>query len=194
MRFNRARLAGAILAAKMLEDLGDDMASKFDILDKPLALNGPDLEGFYNSTRKLLKGAPRRKLANNTYAILNQDESVAILLHSTVILKVEPDNRATIDFGGWYTRTTIDRLNTYLPPGYSLAHRYKRDRGLSDERAIWFVSGMNVNPGYSITLEASDGDVIEPDGTLITQVPPTFKKLRPRKTANAPDPDSPPLA
>jgi hypothetical protein len=43
------------------------------------------------------------------------DGSVGIMLHSTYVVKIHPDNSATLNTGGWYTSTTKDRINMYSP-------------------------------------------------------------------------------
>jgi hypothetical protein len=67
---------------------------------------------------KMVRGkrnAERRKVGNNTYAEILHDGSVGIMLHSTYVVKIHPDNSATLNTGGWYTSTTKDRINKYSP-------------------------------------------------------------------------------
>jgi len=67
---------------------------------------------------KMVRGkrnAERRKVGNNTYAEILHDGSVGIVLHSTYVVKIHPDNSATLNTGGWYTSTTKDRINKYSP-------------------------------------------------------------------------------
>mgnify|MGYP006292751249 CR=1 FL=1 len=56
-----------------------------------------------------------RKIGNNTYGEILSDGSVGIMLHSTYVVKIHPDNSATLNSGGWYTSTTKDRINQYSP-------------------------------------------------------------------------------
>ena len=56
-----------------------------------------------------------RKVGNNTYAEILEDGSVGIVLHNTCVVKIHPDNSATLNTGGWYTSTTKDRINKYSP-------------------------------------------------------------------------------
>jgi len=56
-----------------------------------------------------------RKVGNNTYAEILPDGSVGIMLHSTYVVKIHPDNSATLNSGGWHTSTTKDRMNKYSP-------------------------------------------------------------------------------
>jgi len=56
-----------------------------------------------------------RKVCNNTYAEILPDGSVGIMLHSTYVVKIHPDNSATLNTGGWYSSTTKDRMNKYSP-------------------------------------------------------------------------------
>lgn len=61
------------------------------------------------------RNANRRKVGNNTYAEILHDNSVGIMLHSTYVVKIHPDNTYTLQTGGWQTITTKDRINQYSP-------------------------------------------------------------------------------
>lgn len=61
------------------------------------------------------RNANRRKVGNNTYAEILHDNSVGILLHSTYVVKIHPDDTYTLQTGGWQTVTTKDRINQYSP-------------------------------------------------------------------------------
>lgn len=61
------------------------------------------------------RNASRRKVGNNTYAEILHDNSVGIMLHSTYVVKIHPDNTYTLQTGGWQTVTTKDRINQYSP-------------------------------------------------------------------------------
>lgn len=61
------------------------------------------------------RNANRRKIGNNTYAEILHDNSVGIMLHSTYVVKIHPDDTYTLQTGGWQTVTTKDRINQYSP-------------------------------------------------------------------------------
>lgn len=61
------------------------------------------------------RNSNRRKIGNNTYAEILHDNSVGIMLHSTYVVKIHPDNTYTLQTGGWQTVTTKDRINQYSP-------------------------------------------------------------------------------
>lgn len=72
----------------------------------------------YNEAILMVRGkrnANRRKVGNNTYAEILHDNSVGIMLHSTYVVKIHPDNTYTLQTGGWQTLTTKDRINQYSP-------------------------------------------------------------------------------
>lgn len=72
----------------------------------------------YNEAVSMVRGkrnAKRRKVGNNTYAEILHDNSVGIMLHSTYVVKIHPDNTYTLQTGGWQTVTTKDRINQYSP-------------------------------------------------------------------------------
>jgi hypothetical protein len=56
-----------------------------------------------------------RKVGNNTYAEILDDGSVGILLHSTHVVKIHPDDSVTLNSGGYHTSTTKKRINQYSP-------------------------------------------------------------------------------
>jgi hypothetical protein len=61
------------------------------------------------------RNSTRRKVGNNTYAEILHDNSVGIMLHSTYVVKIHPDDTYTLQTGGWQTSTTKDRINQYSP-------------------------------------------------------------------------------
>ena len=61
------------------------------------------------------RNAKRRKVGNNTYASILDDNSVAITLHSTDVVTIHDDGTYTLRTGGWQTVTTKDRINQYSP-------------------------------------------------------------------------------
>lgn len=72
----------------------------------------------YAEAVKMVRGkrnSNRRKIGNNTYAEILHDNSVGIMLHSTYVVKIHPDNTYTLQTGGWQTVTTKDRINQYSP-------------------------------------------------------------------------------
>jgi hypothetical protein len=56
-----------------------------------------------------------RKIGNNTYAEILNDNTVAIKLHNTYVVKIRDDGTYTLNSGGWQTATTKDRINQYSP-------------------------------------------------------------------------------
>lgn len=82
----------------------------------------------------------RRKVGNNTYAEILPDGSVGIMLHSTYVVKIHPDNSATLNSGGWRTPTTKDRINQYSP-----VRVYQRDWTWYLNDGTPFEDGMVVD-------------------------------------------------
>jgi site-specific DNA-adenine methylase len=56
-----------------------------------------------------------RKIGNNTYAEILHDDTVAIKLHNTYVVKINSNGTYTLNSGGWQTVTTKDRINQYSP-------------------------------------------------------------------------------
>lgn len=72
-------------------------------------------------------GRSRRRVGNNTWAEIERNGDVRIILHSTTIVTIHADNTYTLNSGGWRTSTTKDRINKYSP-----ARLYQR-------KFEWFV-------------------------------------------------------
>jgi hypothetical protein len=82
-----------------------------------------------------------RKVGNNTYAEIMSDGSVGITLHSTMIVRIHPDNSATLNTGGWHTSTTKDRMNKYSPVR---VYQKKGEWYLNNDENTPYEDGMNV--------------------------------------------------
>jgi hypothetical protein len=57
----------------------------------------------------------RKKLENNTYLERHDEDTVAVVLHSTAVVKIRSDGTFVLNSGGWLTVTTKDRINNYSP-------------------------------------------------------------------------------
>jgi hypothetical protein len=85
-----------------------------------------------------------RKVGNNTYAEILPDGSVGIALHGTTVVRIHPDNSATLNTGGWYTITTKDRINQYSPVRvYQRKGQWYLESGLEYEDGM-VVADMNL--------------------------------------------------
>ena len=66
-----------------------------------------------------------RPIANNTRAQLVQyageGTAVVIYLHWTAVVTLHADGRIVLNTGGWYTQTTKERINRFLPPEFYVA-------------------------------------------------------------------------
>jgi hypothetical protein len=72
----------------------------------------------YAEAVKMVRGKTNResrKVGNNTYARILENGDVAIRLHNTDVVTINPDNIVTLKTGGWQTSTTKDRINQYSP-------------------------------------------------------------------------------
>jgi hypothetical protein len=69
-----------------------------------------------------------RKVANNTY-LHRVGDDIAVRLHDTDVVTFHADGTATLNTGGWFTMTTKERINRYLPGGIRL----------ESNRGRWFL-------------------------------------------------------
>lgn len=56
-----------------------------------------------------------RPIANNTRLVRHHGDAYAIQLHATRVVVIWPDGTYTLDSGGWFTPTTLNRMRTYSP-------------------------------------------------------------------------------
>lgn len=69
----------------------------------------------YKEAKNQIRNRQSRKIANNTYLKQRDKDAIAVRLHETDIITLYPDGFVTLNSGGWHTKTTLDRLQTYAP-------------------------------------------------------------------------------
>jgi hypothetical protein len=101
----------------------------------------------------------QRKISNNTWLIRQEDGSIAMKLHATIIVTVQPDGKITLNSGGWRTPTTKGRINDAL-------RELLRDSapGISQADGIWLIYPAGGYATKSLTF--ADNMWVLPDGSL----------------------------
>ena len=117
----------------------------------------------YAAIDKQLQGRTRllKKYANNTY-LVRHDDYLALLYHSTEVVKFYPNGNVVLDNGGWYTSTTKERINWML---------LEYPIGLYQERGVWYLGSPANNSAYRFL----PGITIKSDGTVTGYAPDTPK-------------------
>lgn len=82
-----------------------------------------------------------KKLANNTYLVRVNDDTLAVRLHDTNVVTVYRDGTFMLDSGGWRTVTTKDRINGYSPAS------------VGSRSGVWYVGGVLYHDGIKISAE-----------------------------------------
>lgn len=109
---------------------------------------------------------PGRPLANNTRVYRYRQQSIiAVRLHNTEILRYHESGEIDVNFGGWYTVTTRERIREFSPL-YVYTHRLSREA----EDYVWCVAagcpwwprGKKVHP-YVISYPANGNARFHPD-------------------------------
>ena len=99
-----------------------------------------------------------RKVAHNTIERTLTDGTRVVRLHLTDIVTFSPDGSVTLNSGGFKSLTTKERMNRYLPSGWSLwAERgcwYLCNR--AEDKRFVFADGITINSDGSVT--GSDPD------------------------------------
>ena len=159
---------------------GDEAPSPDDIDPKDYAMNvvkrtwpGDPVGEYYQRLLAQLKGRPSRKVGNNTY-LEKLADWIGVRLHNTYVVRVTPDNTVYATTGGWHTVTTMDRLKSWLPGHWNV---YRR------QNETYWYNWRHPIDGTTMRVEQpfTDGDKILPDGTLVPQAQPVFKKKRQRR-------------
>lgn len=119
----------------------------------------------YEQATAHLNGRDTRKLENNTYlerrTCYASGPAIAVRLHATDVVTYHADGRIVLTSGGWRTRTTLDRLNTYTP--FIVAQRaYKwtvyTGQGVdrwNEHYAVAFVDEMTLNGSAPVHHETT---------------------------------------
>ena len=103
-------------------------------------MNYSEAKEIMAKARDKSKGAP---LGNNTrlfeHAVSTSDVYYSVRLHNTDVVNIYKNGCYSLNSGGWRTRTTQDRINTYSPI------RVYADKGTWHIGAIVFVDGIVIN-------------------------------------------------
>ena len=111
----------------------------------------------YNTLNELLQGRNKesKKLGNNTY-LKRRGDNIAVLFHETDIITYHENGHISFNTGGWYSKTTKERINEFSP-----VYIYQdksiwyvcTDQGTDKAESSIFYDGVTVN---------SKGKVIKP--------------------------------
>jgi hypothetical protein len=78
----------------------------------------------------------KRKLGNNTYLVIRNDDGYGIRLHDTEVV-IHYKDRIVLDSGGYKTVTTKARMNEYTP--FNVIQKQK----------VWYVDGTPFKDGIT---------------------------------------------
>ncbi len=96
-----------------------------------------------------------KKSQMQTWARRMTDENICIRLGETWILDYYQDGRIYLDAGVWKTRTTMMRMNEYLPLPWKVFQR----------RSIWWLWNYETKKEWPF----ANNICIQPDGTVIQE-------------------------
>lgn len=78
----------------------------------------------YQDAKNYLQGKKERPLAHNTRIEIDSldlgHEVITIKYHGNAIVNFFPDGTMTLNSCGWFTSTTKDRINWFLPDGFRI--------------------------------------------------------------------------
>ena len=79
----------------------------------------------------------KRKLGNNTYLVIRNDDGYGIRLHDTEVV-IHYKDRIVLNSGGYKTLTTKSRMNEYTP--FNVIQKQK----------VWYVNGIPFEDGITL--------------------------------------------
>lgn len=79
----------------------------------------------------LLGSRDSRKIGHNTTLERLEGGTIGVRFHDTIIVRFYASGSLDLNSGGYRTNTTKERINRYLPEGYSLYQRAK----------VWRIQG-----------------------------------------------------
>lgn len=124
---------------------------------------------LYHEVRQLALSARDHRskpIANNTRAEIVLDSVVAIRLHGTNVVTLFDNGSFSLSTGGWYTVTTKDRINSYLPGGVVRVGSHRPTR---KSPARWWI----FTPSWEPVAPFFDGITFTADGTIVNPKPDT---------------------
>lgn len=92
------------------------------------------------------------EVAHNTYANVNDDDSVSVWFHGTEIVRAYRNGRTIVRNGGWFTGTTKARINGFLPSRTRIAQ-------INFEWSVWYQSNGHYTD-YKRMVDFTDGMVL----------------------------------
>lgn len=162
----------------------------------PRPLQGKPFHGYYNELKAKLDSSRRMrtiyrtrdrqgnggpeggrgvKVANNTYLLIYPDGTIAVRLHDTDVVTVKPDDTIRIDSGGWYTRTSQDRIGEWIRGGWNLYTLKGEWHWYNYANPDWAKVSVD---GFKMLQPANSGDTIDGDGVLHPTEPAKLLKVR----------------
>lgn len=100
----------------------------------------------FSSMSQKLRSRESRKIANNTYLVRRDPETIAVKLHATDVVTYHSDGTVTLRSGGYETVTTKDRLNHFGPDGIRVYSDKRVWYVFSGDDRTPFVDGMRFDP------------------------------------------------
>lgn len=115
----------------------------------------------YKTALAYLGKKNRKKLCNNTYLVRRGIEGrteVAVQLHSTDVITFKPNGDTVLCSGGWDTKTTWDRINSFQKYRVWSNRGQRVIRGNDDLEYLFHFDGAYYYRGHSIMIKA-DGTI-----------------------------------
>ena len=148
----------------------------------------PTLRGhpvnLYNRWQALLKGRTRKairgeRIGKQTW-LINRGGPIALLVWHTDVVTVSPENRVVVDLEGFHSLLSMRAVNWTAPGGWELFGKKKRAvKNNLSWSLYWCHSGESIgNYSDKRMFPFTDGDTIEPDGTLRPQAQPDYSKVK----------------
>lgn len=124
-------------------------------------MNYNEAKALFSTARNKSNGKP---LENNT-RLVETTNGYGIKLHNTIVVDIKSNGNYVLNTGGWYTKTTKERINSYFP--FNL---YTRKR-------IWYIGLTKETPFTDGIVIRRDGKVIKSNTSQVKRIETTLKKI-----------------
>jgi hypothetical protein len=130
---------------------------------------------LYAAWKQLLNGRNTRRMTGLGRATWLDDigDMIALRLHETDVIRVDAQDKVTVNMGKWKTRVSVDRINWAGPGGWRLWGQKSPAAAFDTWNFYWYNPDTGI--GFRSDPKAipfTNGDEILPDGTLRHQAEP----------------------
>jgi len=104
----------------------------------------------YETANEILKNRDKKKIAHQTWLKRIDENEIAVVYHSTPVVRYFKDGEIRIHDGGWATVTTKRRINDFQKIGYLYQQNFEWFFHYIPGATVKFENGMTL---FHLTTE-----------------------------------------